>query len=182
MATLWALLFLLLLLLVLLLHVFSLPANWILLGLVTIWKLAHSETMPWSFVLILVGIAAFGELAEFIAQAYGAKRFGSTGRGNFGGILGAILGAIVGAPFFFRFGRGARRVAWRVYGMLHSGSRAGALRLRRQPCGVGRVLGEILRHGHQNGAGHGHARPHRRTHLAGLARRTMTTFGLEETK
>ncbi len=104
MATLWALLFLLLLLLVLLLHVFSLPANWILLGLVTIWKLAHSETMPWSFVLILVGIAAFGELAEFIAQAYGAKRFGSTGRGNFGGILGAILGAIVGAPFFFGLG------------------------------------------------------------------------------
>lgn len=104
MATLWTLLFLLLLALVLLLHIFSLPANWVLLGLVIVWKLFHPELLGWGFILLLLGIAAFGELLEFVAQAYGAKRYGSTNRGNLGGIIGAIAGAIVGAPFLFGLG------------------------------------------------------------------------------
>jgi len=104
MATVWIILFLMLLLAVLTLHVFSLPANWIVLALVTLWKLFHPEAMGWGFILLLLAVAALGELLEFIAQAYGAKRFGSTGRGNIGGIVGAIVGAILGAPFFFGLG------------------------------------------------------------------------------
>ena len=104
MATLWASLFLLLLAAVLLLHVFSLPANWILAALVALWKLGHPETMTWGFVLLLLAIAALGEILEFTVQYFGAKRFGSSGKGNLGGMVGALAGAILGAPFFFGLG------------------------------------------------------------------------------
>ncbi len=104
MATLWAILFLALLLAVLLLHVFSLPANWILAGLVAVWKMTHPLDMSWGFVLLLFGVALLGEVLELLAQSYGAKRFGSTGRGNIGGLVGAIAGAILGAPFLFGLG------------------------------------------------------------------------------
>jgi uncharacterized protein len=104
MATLWAILFLTLLLVVLVLHVFSLPANWILAGLVAVWKLTHPLDMSWGFVLLLFGVALLGEVLELVAQAYGAKRFGSTGRGNIGGLIGAFAGAIVGTPFLFGLG------------------------------------------------------------------------------
>lgn len=104
MATVWAILFVCLLLLVLMLHIFSLPANWIMLGLLLIWKFMHPEAMGWGFMGVLLAFALVGEIMEFIAQAYGAKRFGSTGRGNLGGIIGAIAGAILGAPFFFGLG------------------------------------------------------------------------------
>lgn len=111
MATVWAILFILLLVCILMLHVFSLPANWVVLALLLIWKLAHPEVMGWGFMALMASFALTGELIEFIAQAYGARRFGSTGKGNIGGIIGAIAGAIIGAPFFFGLGAVAGALA-----------------------------------------------------------------------
>lgn len=100
----YATLFLTFLLAVLGLHIFSLPANWILLGLTGLWALAH-PAHPWGglFVLLCV-LAVSGEVVEFIAQYYGGKRFGASGKGNLGGLLGALGGALLGAPFFFGLG------------------------------------------------------------------------------
>ncbi len=102
--TVLAILFLLLLLAVLLLHIFSLPANWGVAALVICWKLIFPSGLTWSFILVLLGIALAGEILELMAQAYGAKRFGSSRRGNIGGLIGAIAGAILGAPFLFGLG------------------------------------------------------------------------------
>lgn len=105
MAELWAALFLMLTIGSLALHIFSLPANWVILGLTVFWKFMHPETWQgWNFILVLTAIAASGEILEFILQAAGAKKYGSTKKGNIGGIIGAILGAIFGAPFFFGLG------------------------------------------------------------------------------
>ncbi|MBG0777894.1 MAG: DUF456 domain-containing protein [Desulfovibrionaceae bacterium] len=105
MAEIWASLFILASVLVLGLHIFSMPANWVLLALTAAWKWAHPEVaLSWGFFLVLAALAASGELLEFLGQILGTRRFGGTGRGNLGGILGAIVGAIVCAPFLLGLG------------------------------------------------------------------------------
>jgi len=89
----------------LMLHVFGLPANWLVLGLVGIWKWVCPEAdLTWTFMAVLTGMALAGEILEFLSQAWGAKRYGGSGKGNWGAILGAIAGSIIGAPFFFGLG------------------------------------------------------------------------------
>ena len=89
------------------LHIFSLPANWAVLGILLLWRVITPEaatTMDVTFFIIVGGLALLGEILEFAVQMLGAKKYGSSGKGNFGGIVGAIAGAILGAPFFFGLG------------------------------------------------------------------------------
>ncbi len=98
-------LFLLVLILSLGLHIFSLPANWLVLVLVALWKFTHpAMPMSWLFFAGLAGLAAVAEALELVIQLKGAKKYGATGKGNLGGIIGAIAGAILGAPFGFGLG------------------------------------------------------------------------------
>jgi len=118
MAEIWAALFIFLLLLVMLLHVFTLPANWIVLGLILIWKMLHPEMMTWGVFFLLVAMSGLAEIIEFLSGAYGARKYGATGKGNWGGILGAIAGAIFGAPFFLGLGAIVGSVAGAFIGCL----------------------------------------------------------------
>lgn len=105
MESVWAGAYIALLFLVQALNILSLPANWIVLILVGIWKFTHPALgIGWGFVTILAGFAVVGEVLEFVGQAYGAKKFGASKKGNLGGIIGAILGAILGAPILFGLG------------------------------------------------------------------------------
>ncbi|MBI9111344.1 DUF456 domain-containing protein [Maridesulfovibrio ferrireducens] len=104
MITALAVLVILLMLCSLALHIFGLPANWILLAFVIGWKIFLPETMSWNFISILAVIALIGEILEFAAQYFGGKKYGATGRGSLGAFIGAIAGAILGAPFFFGLG------------------------------------------------------------------------------
>lgn len=108
--------FLLILALVLLLNLLTLPANWIMVILVFVWRFGNPNpgTMDWLYLGSIVGLALLGELVEFVAQAWGTKRYGSTNSGMFGGIVGAIVGAILCAPFLFGLGAlfGALLGAW----------------------------------------------------------------------
>ena len=105
METVWAGAYIVLLFMVQALNMLSLPANWITLVLVVIWKYTHPALdITWGFVTLLAGFALVGEVLEFMGQAYGAKKFGASNKGNLGGILGAIAGAILGAPLFFGLG------------------------------------------------------------------------------
>lgn len=96
------------------LQLFSMPANWLALGLVAMWKFIYPGSMSWDFVLILGVLSAVAEGLEFILQAQYAGRYGASTRGNIGGIVGAIAGAIFGAPFFLGLGAlaGALGGAW----------------------------------------------------------------------
>lgn len=104
MAEFWAAIFIFFLLLILTLHVFTLPANWIMLAAILVWKLFHPLEMTWGVFVLLVVLSGIAEVIEFLSGAYGAKKYGASGRGNIGGIIGAIAGAIVGAPFFLGLG------------------------------------------------------------------------------
>ncbi len=111
----WATLFICLLVSLQALHIFTLPANWVCLTLIVAWKWLHPEgAMTWLFIAMLLLLALAGEAAEFWAQLRGAKKYGASGTGNFGGILGAIAGAIIGAPFLLGLGAllGALAGAW----------------------------------------------------------------------
>jgi uncharacterized protein YqgC (DUF456 family) len=100
----WATLTILALFLSQVLQIFSMPANWVALALVAMWKWLYPVSMEWSFVITMAVLAGLAEVLEFGLQAWGAGRYGASPRGNLGGIIGAVAGAILGAPFFFGLG------------------------------------------------------------------------------
>ena len=108
--------FLLILGSILLLNLLTLPANWIMVSLVLAWRFVNPNpgAMDMIYFLSLIGLAALGEVIEFVAQAWGAKKYGSTNSGMLGGIIGAIAGAILGVTFLFGLGAlfGALAGAW----------------------------------------------------------------------
>ncbi len=108
--------FITLLCFVLLLNIFGLPANWVLLGLVALWKVVHpaAASMDVWFWIMMVGMALVGEALEMGMQILKAKRYGSSSSGTFAGMIGAIAGAILLAPLFFGIGAliGALAGAW----------------------------------------------------------------------
>lgn len=108
--------FITLLCFVLLLNIFGLPANWLMMGLVALWKLLHpgAVSMDVWFWVMMVGIALVGEALEMGMQILKAKRYGSSSSGTFAGMIGAIAGAILLAPLFFGLGAliGALAGAW----------------------------------------------------------------------
>lgn len=87
-------------------NLFSLPGNWLLLGLVALFAwLASAETgrgISWMTVGILAGLAVIGEVIEFFAGAAGAAKQGASKRSIFyslvGGMAGSIMGAMAGLP------------------------------------------------------------------------------------
>lgn len=92
--------------LILLLNLISLPANWFILALVLLWKLIGptGSAISYAFLAGLLGLALLGEAMELGLQLWAGKRYGSSKRGNIGGIIGSILGAIFGAAFLLGFG------------------------------------------------------------------------------
>jgi hypothetical protein len=100
----WASLFILLLCFSQVLQLFSMPANWVALGLIALWKYIYPESMTWNFVMVMGVLAALAEGLEFFLQARYAGKYGASTRGNIGGIIGAVAGAIFGAPFFLGLG------------------------------------------------------------------------------
>lgn len=101
---------------VLALNVFGLPANWIILCLAFLWKLAcpGATNLGFTFWKILIFLALCGELLEFFLQIIKARRYGSSSSGTWAGMFGAILGAILMAPLFWGIGAliGALLGAW----------------------------------------------------------------------
>ena len=108
--------FLVLLGFVLLLNVITLPANLIMLGLIGLWRFLYPSPgdMGVLFFAMLVGLAVFGEVVEYIAQGWGSKKYGSSTSGMWAGLIGAIVGALAGMPFLFGLGAfiGALVGAW----------------------------------------------------------------------
>lgn len=108
--------FLALLTFVLFLNIFGLPANWIILGLDALWKLAHpvNPNLGWLFWTLIIFLAIAGEGLELLLQLAKARKYGSSSSGALGGMIGAIVGAILLAPLFWGIGAfiGALAGAW----------------------------------------------------------------------
>lgn len=99
---------------ILFLNIFGLPANWIIVALVTLWNFLLPENLPLWFWIIFIGLAVSGEVLEFFLQVFQGKRYGSSSAGNFAGMAGAFIGAIFLAPLFWGIGAliGALLGAW----------------------------------------------------------------------
>ncbi len=151
MSVILAVAFVVLLALCTLLNLVTLPGNWIVAVLVLLWTWLWPAPQPWYFYAIIAAILLLGEVLDFLTQAWGAKKYGSSNRGALGGMIGAIFGAILLAPFLFGLGAalGALAGAWvgsfvveRLRGMpmdaaIHSAN--GSL--------LGRFLGMVLKFG-----------------------------------
>lgn len=86
-----------LLLVVSLLVYVGLGGNFILVGLALIHALVTGfDPISWTLLGILLGIALFGELVEFLLGNFYVLKQGASGRGTLGGFVGGLLGAVLG--------------------------------------------------------------------------------------
>lgn len=153
MSVFFTVLFLVALAVCVLLNLVTLPGNWAMVALVVAWALlVPGNELNILFFIMFLGLAVAGEVVEFGAQIWGAKKYGSSRISTWAGIIGAVLGAVFGAPFMFGVGAvfGALFGAW-------AGCFLAELLIRRQPSAVafraaqgafvGRFLGMVVKFG-----------------------------------
>lgn len=89
-------------------QVIGVPGNWIGLVILVIYKLVgpnvSTDGVSWKFILVMAAFALVGELLEWVIQVKAGRKFGSSGKGDIGGIVGSIIGGILLLPLFFGFG------------------------------------------------------------------------------
>ncbi len=51
--------------------------------------------LGWSVMLTLAGLAALSQVLDYLASAYGAKRFGGSRWGIWGSVLGGLIGLVL---------------------------------------------------------------------------------------
>ena len=120
--------FIVLLGLILLLNILGLPANWVVVLLVVLWKFLHpaAGALDVWFWIMFLGLAVLGEVLEMGVQVMNAKRHGSSTSGTVAGMVGAIAGAIFRAGGVHR-GSGGRLAGLPSHGTAAWPSRQGGL-------------------------------------------------------
>lgn len=102
--------------LILCLNIFSLPANWLILGAIALWCFIWplSPDLGLFQWILLILLAILGEVVENLLQIFTARKYGASSRAAFSSIIGAILGAILFSPFLWGLGAilGALLGAW----------------------------------------------------------------------
>lgn len=78
----------------------GLPGNWLMVAATALYSWLTPSTrithISWTTVLVLLLFAVLGELAEFAASMWGARRVGGSRRAAVFSLLGSLLGALVG--------------------------------------------------------------------------------------
>lgn len=96
----WAFLLLMILLLGWVLSLLGMPGNWLMVAAVIGYVLLVPEQSPvsidWGVAIVLVVLAALGELLEFLAGALGVTKVGGSRRGAILALVGSLAGGIVG--------------------------------------------------------------------------------------
>lgn len=145
--------FITLLCFVLFLNIFGLPANWLILGLVALWKLVapHQGDLDTWYWVGMVGFGLLGETLELGIQVVKARHYGSSSSGTFAGMVGAFVGALLLAPLFWGLGAllGALIGAWfGCYSMeIIKGRPAGEAINAAMGAMMGRFLGTVCKCG-----------------------------------
>ena len=82
---------------------FGLPGNWFILAAATLYawlipasSVGDAAALGWPALVGLTVLAVLGELGEFAAGAFGARRAGSSKRGATLALVGSVLGGVAG--------------------------------------------------------------------------------------
>jgi hypothetical protein len=85
--------------------IFGLPGTFIILGGSVLYGwYGGFQDITVKVIIILIVLALFGELIEFLLGILGSKKYESSNRAIVGSIIFGIIGAVMGAPFFFGIG------------------------------------------------------------------------------
>lgn len=77
----------------------GLPGLWVMVGGILLYGwLTDFRTLGVALILIVLGLAFFGEIIESWLGFRFAKRYGGSSRSGWGALIGGIVGAIVGVP------------------------------------------------------------------------------------
>lgn len=77
---------------------FSLPGTWLMLGttLLFAWWQSDHHIFSHATLILMVVLAALGEVVEFIAGVAGARKAGGSSKAATGALVGGLLGTLVG--------------------------------------------------------------------------------------
>ncbi len=96
----WASLLLIILAVCWVLTLLGMPGNWFMIvaaaGYVFLVAAESPVAIGWTTVLVLLALAALGELLEFLAGALGVTKAGGSKRGAFLALVGSIAGGVAG--------------------------------------------------------------------------------------
>ena len=129
----------------------QLPGTWLILlatGIVAFWRW-DVEGIGWWTLIALVVLAVAGEVVEFVAGAWGARRAGASKRAAVAatvtGVVGAILGTIfIPIPLFGTLlGAALGAAAGSIFGDLWAGREFKPALVAGQGAAVGRFLGAL---------------------------------------
>jgi uncharacterized protein YqgC (DUF456 family) len=85
----------------LLLIPFGLPGTWLQVLAVAAYGFATDfSTVGWGTFVLILGLAAAGEVVEFALGGRYARKYGGSRRAAWGAILGGLIGAFIGVPIF----------------------------------------------------------------------------------
>jgi len=78
---------------------FGLPGTWVQVGAAAVLAfVTRGGLLGWWWVAGFVGLAAVGEVVEFVSGQWGTRRFGGSSRAAWGALVGGLVGVIVGLP------------------------------------------------------------------------------------
>jgi len=127
------------------LNLVGLFGNWIIFGAIAItWAVTKFQHFTWWAILILLALAALGEVLEMVAAGYGAAKFGGGRGAALASLVGCIVGAIAGTPWFPLVGTLAGAIVGAFAGALfYEFGVAGKTAEASVRTGVGAALGRI---------------------------------------
>lgn len=101
------------------LHLFGLPANWLVLVFAALWAFfAPGNAMTFAVLAIMAALAVAGEVMETLMLHIWGKKYGGSNKGTIAGMAGAIIGAILCAPILFGIGAFLGALAGAFFGSL----------------------------------------------------------------
>lgn len=89
----------------LLLHLFGLPANWLIMIFAALWFfLVSDNVLTWQILAVMGALAVAGEIMESLMTYIWGKKYGASSLSTVAGVIGGLVGAILCAPILFGIG------------------------------------------------------------------------------
>ena len=79
--------------------ILGLPGSFVVVGLVLIYALVFNGALSLWWVLVFTALAVVGELLEYVAGIFGAKKLGASNKAVIMSLIGGLVGAVIGSLF-----------------------------------------------------------------------------------